>query len=93
MMEAISTSDTSVSFYDTVRRNIPEDSNFHPRRRENLIRKAEGTRDRIARNIGALCKVIFLLHLRIGLCISSLEDVFFCCELCIGETGFVVRSG
>jgi hypothetical protein len=35
MMEAVSTSETSVNFYQTTRRNIPEDS-FHIRRRENL---------------------------------------------------------
>jgi hypothetical protein len=29
MMEAVSTSETSVSFYQTTRRNIPEDVNFH----------------------------------------------------------------
>jgi hypothetical protein len=36
MMEAASTSETSVSFYRTTRRNNPEDSNIHTRRRENL---------------------------------------------------------
>jgi hypothetical protein len=35
MMEAASTSETSVNFYQTVRRNTPEDS-LHTRRRENL---------------------------------------------------------
>jgi hypothetical protein len=36
MMEAISTSETLVSFYETTRRNIPEDNRFHIRHRENL---------------------------------------------------------
>jgi hypothetical protein len=36
MMEAISTSESSVSFYQTTRRNIPEDSHLHTRRHENL---------------------------------------------------------
>jgi hypothetical protein len=36
MMEAISTSEMSVSMYQTTRRNIPEDSHVHTRRRENL---------------------------------------------------------
>jgi hypothetical protein len=36
MMEVVSTSETSVNFYDTTRRNIPEDSRLHTRRRENL---------------------------------------------------------
>jgi hypothetical protein len=36
MMDAASTSETSVSFYQTTRRNSPEDSHLHPRRRENL---------------------------------------------------------
>jgi hypothetical protein len=29
MMEAVSTSETSVNFYETSRRNIPEDSHIH----------------------------------------------------------------
>jgi hypothetical protein len=37
MMEAASTSESSVSFYQTTRRKIPEDSHFHTHRRENLI--------------------------------------------------------
>jgi hypothetical protein len=36
MMEAASTSETSVNFYQTTRRNIPEDNHLHTRRRENL---------------------------------------------------------
>jgi hypothetical protein len=32
----VSTSETSVSFYDTTRRNIPENSHLHSRRRKNL---------------------------------------------------------
>jgi hypothetical protein len=36
MMEAISTSETYVNFYQNTRRNIPEDSHLHTRRRENL---------------------------------------------------------
>jgi hypothetical protein len=36
MMEAVITSETSVNFYETTRRNIPEDSHLHTRRRENL---------------------------------------------------------
>jgi hypothetical protein len=36
MMEALSTSETSVILYETTRRNIPEDSHIHTRRRENL---------------------------------------------------------
>jgi hypothetical protein len=36
MMETESTSETSVKFYPTTRRNIPEDSHLHSRRRENL---------------------------------------------------------
>jgi hypothetical protein len=35
-MEAVSTSETSVNFYETTRRNIPEDSHLYTRRRENL---------------------------------------------------------
>jgi hypothetical protein len=35
-MEAVSTSETSVNFYLTARRNIPEDSRLHARHRENL---------------------------------------------------------
>jgi hypothetical protein len=36
MMEAISTSKTSVNFYQTTRRNIPENSHLRTGRRENL---------------------------------------------------------
>jgi hypothetical protein len=36
MMEAVSTSDVSVNFYETTRLNFPEDSHLHTRRRENL---------------------------------------------------------
>jgi hypothetical protein len=36
MMEAVSTSETSVISYQTTQRNIPEDSHFNTRRRENL---------------------------------------------------------
>jgi hypothetical protein len=36
MMEAVITSETSVNFNATTRRNIPEDSELHTRRLENL---------------------------------------------------------
>jgi hypothetical protein len=36
MMEAVSTSQTSVNLYEITRRNNPEDSRLHNRRRENL---------------------------------------------------------
>jgi hypothetical protein len=36
MMEVVSTSETSASFYETTRRHIPEDRRLHTRRRENL---------------------------------------------------------
>jgi hypothetical protein len=36
MMEAACTSETSVYFNETTRRYIPEGSNIHTRRRENL---------------------------------------------------------
>jgi hypothetical protein len=36
MMEAASTSETSVNFYQTTQRNNPEDSHLHTRSRENL---------------------------------------------------------
>jgi hypothetical protein len=35
-MEAASTSETSINFYQATRRNIPEDSKLNTRRRENL---------------------------------------------------------
>jgi hypothetical protein len=35
MMEAASISETSVNLYQTTRRNIPEASHIHTRRREN----------------------------------------------------------
>jgi hypothetical protein len=36
MMEAASTSETSVNFYQTTRRNNPKDSHLHTLRREKL---------------------------------------------------------
>jgi hypothetical protein len=36
MMEAVRTSETSVNFYQSTRRNIPEEIHLHTRRRENL---------------------------------------------------------
>jgi hypothetical protein len=36
MMEAASTSETSVNVYETTQLNIPEDSHLNPRHRENL---------------------------------------------------------
>jgi hypothetical protein len=36
MTEAVSTSETSVNFYQSTRRNIPKDRHFHTCRRENL---------------------------------------------------------
>jgi hypothetical protein len=36
MMEAVRTFETSVNFYETTRRNIPEGCRLHTRRRENL---------------------------------------------------------
>jgi hypothetical protein len=36
MMEAVSTSETSVNSNQTIQRNIPEDSHLHTRRPENL---------------------------------------------------------
>jgi hypothetical protein len=36
MIEAASTSETSANFSQTTRRNNPEDSHVHTRRRENL---------------------------------------------------------
>jgi hypothetical protein len=36
MVEASSTSETSVKFYQTTRRSNPEDSHFNTRRREDL---------------------------------------------------------
>jgi hypothetical protein len=36
MLEAASSSETSVNLYKSTRRNNPEDSHLHTRRRENL---------------------------------------------------------
>jgi hypothetical protein len=36
LMEAVSTSETSLTSKKTAQRNIPEDSHFHTRRHENL---------------------------------------------------------
>jgi hypothetical protein len=69
MMEAVSTSETSVNFYQTARRNIPEDSHLHTRRRENLkshqlrryqtmlICQSALTRDR-TRSVGFVARLV-----------------------------------
>jgi hypothetical protein len=36
LMKAVRTSETSVNIYQATRRNNPDDSNLHTRRRENL---------------------------------------------------------
>jgi hypothetical protein len=41
MMEAVSTSETSVNFYQTTRLNIPGGSNIHTHRHENLMSDTE----------------------------------------------------
>jgi hypothetical protein len=41
VMEAVRSSETSVYSNETTRRRIPEDSNLHTRRRENLRPHAE----------------------------------------------------
>jgi hypothetical protein len=41
MMEAATTSETSVNFYQTTRRNNTEDCHLHTRRRENLKSRME----------------------------------------------------
>jgi hypothetical protein len=38
MMEAVSTCEASVIFYETILRNIPEDSYLHTRRSEKIFR-------------------------------------------------------
>jgi hypothetical protein len=43
MIEAAITSGTSVNFYQTIRRNNPEYSHLHTRRRENLKSHLERT--------------------------------------------------
>jgi hypothetical protein len=35
MMEAVNTSETSVNFYETIRRNIPQDCHLHTNHRKN----------------------------------------------------------
>jgi hypothetical protein len=48
MMETASTSETSVNFYQTTRRNNLEDSYLHTRRRENLKSKKIAVVDRLS---------------------------------------------
>jgi hypothetical protein len=56
MMEAASTSETSVNIYQTTQRNIPEGSHIHTHRRENLQSHLEkscpfGNRNLVAQSI------------------------------------------
>jgi hypothetical protein len=46
-MEVVSTSETSVSNYETISRNIPEDSHLHTRGRKNLKSHLIGTDDHL----------------------------------------------
>jgi hypothetical protein len=46
--QAVNTSETSVSFYQTTWRNIPQDTHLHTRRRENL--KSHLTPQHVQRN-------------------------------------------
>jgi hypothetical protein len=51
VMEAGSTSETSVNFYQTTRRNILEDSHLHTRRRESLKSLLQNCSDSCASRI------------------------------------------
>jgi hypothetical protein len=44
MIRTVSTSETSVNFYETTRRKTPEDSHLHIHRRENLKSHNNGQR-------------------------------------------------
>jgi hypothetical protein len=48
MMEAASTPETSVSFYQTTRRNNPEDNHLYNRRLEKLKSHHDNYKQRIA---------------------------------------------
>jgi hypothetical protein len=54
VMEAVSTSETSVNFYETTRRNIPKDSHLHIRRCENLKSNFENICHRVIQTKSAL---------------------------------------
>jgi hypothetical protein len=54
MMEAVHTSETSVNFNLTIQRYIPEDSELHTRRRENLKSYSNPITDR---NEESLCNI------------------------------------
>jgi hypothetical protein len=55
MMEAVSSSETSVSVYQTTRRNIPAVSHLHSRRRENL-KSHEVSKQVVSRKSTAECQ-------------------------------------
>jgi hypothetical protein len=69
MMEAASTSKTSVNLYQTTWRNTPEDSHLHARRRENLKCRDYGN------NTSSLCIAVsdYLILLK-TLCVFSLQS-------------------
>jgi hypothetical protein len=54
MMEAVSTSETPADFYQTTRRNNPEESHLHTRHRENLLSQ----QGRIYPQISFICSLI-----------------------------------
>jgi hypothetical protein len=66
-MEAVSTSETSVNFYQTTWRNIPEDSHVHTRRRENLKFK-------LCNILGDVYKILLFLWLLVYLMTLSSSD-------------------
>jgi hypothetical protein len=59
MMQAASTSETSVNFYQTTRRYNPEDSYLHTHRRENVKSKLKKN-DTFAQVVDILVLIIFL---------------------------------
>jgi hypothetical protein len=66
MTEAASISETSVNFYQTTRRNNPEDSHLHIRRRENLKSHAllVGKTDSLEEHAASIFRLISTLIIK-----------------------------
>jgi hypothetical protein len=76
-MEAVSTSEMSVGFYETRRCNIPEDSHHHTHRHENL--KSHGTKFTVS-FLSQIClpSIVYALTIKI----LSKEDSYLITQLC-----------
>jgi hypothetical protein len=87
IMEAVSTSEASVNFYQTTRSNIPEDSNLHTRHRENLKSHLGSKPAGIRKDMSRVLDLLRLFLIRLPLALASYG---YCVwqELILKDPGF-----